>query len=128
MKAVRFTWIVAVAALCAFSTPTLAQAQGFPARPVRLIVPFPPGQATDIVARMLADRLAAAWSQGVVVENRGGGGGVPGTVAGRDAAPDGTPSRWAPAAPWESIPGCTRTCPTARPGTSPWWAAYSRCP
>ncbi|MEI6724547.1 MAG: tripartite tricarboxylate transporter substrate-binding protein, partial [Betaproteobacteria bacterium] len=66
-----------------------AQAQAFPARPVRMIVPFPPGQATDIVARMLAERLTATWNQTVIVDNRGGGGGVPGTLAGRDAPADG---------------------------------------
>ena len=78
---------LAAVALAAFHTPL--QAQGFPNRTVRVMVPFPPGQATDIVARMLAERLATAWNQGVVVENRGGGGGVPGTIAGRDSAPDG---------------------------------------
>ncbi|HUN69580.1 MAG TPA: tripartite tricarboxylate transporter substrate binding protein [Burkholderiales bacterium] len=70
--------------------PAPAQAQrGFPARPVRIIVPFPPGQATDIVARLLADGLTKAWGQQVIVENRGGGGGVPGMLAGRDAPADG---------------------------------------
>jgi tripartite-type tricarboxylate transporter receptor subunit TctC len=67
----------------------LVHAQGFPAKTVKMIVPFPPGQATDIVARMLAERLTAVWNQSVVVENRSGGGGVPGTLAGRDAPPDG---------------------------------------
>ena len=66
-----------------------AHAQGFPSKPVRMIVPFPPGQATDIVARLLAERLTATWNQTVIVDNRGGGGGVPGTIAGRDAPADG---------------------------------------
>lgn len=66
-----------------------AAAQGFPSKPVRVIVPFPPGQAADIFARMVAERLSAKWNQGVAVENRAGGGGIPGVMAGKQAAPDG---------------------------------------
>ena len=87
MTALRFPLPMLAVALCAFAA--LAHAQGFPAKPVRMIVPFPPGQATDIVARMLAERLTAAWGHTVIVDNRGGGGGVPGTLAGRDAPADG---------------------------------------
>lgn len=87
MKRLRFPLLAVVIAQCAFAT--LAHAQGFPTKPVRMIVPFPPGQATDIVARMLAERLTTSWNQTVIVDNRGGGGGVPGTLAGRDAPPDG---------------------------------------
>ncbi len=78
------TWLLAL-----LLAPCLAQAQGFPSKPVRMIVPFPPGQATDIVGRLVAERLTAAWGQTVIVDNRGGGGGVPGTIAGRDAPADG---------------------------------------
>jgi tripartite-type tricarboxylate transporter receptor subunit TctC len=63
--------------------------ENFPSRPVRIIVPFPPGQAADIFARLLAERLSVVWKQQVVVENRAGGGGVPGIVAGKTATPDG---------------------------------------
>ena len=83
----RFALFAAVLAQWLFAS--LAQSQGFPAKPVRMIVPFPPGQATDIVARMLAERLTTVWGQNVFVENRAGGGGVPGTLAGRDAPADG---------------------------------------
>ena len=86
---IRSLAILALLLVLAPVTFSPAQAQGYPARAVRMLVPFPPGQATDIVARLLAERLTAAWNQSVVVENRGGGGGVPGTIAGRDAAPDG---------------------------------------
>lgn len=67
-----------------------AQAQApWPSKPVRIIVPFPPGQAADIFARLVAERLTEMWKQQVVVENKGGGGGIPGIEAGKAAAPDG---------------------------------------
>ena len=83
-----FSLLVAATLLAAASVAARAQAS-YPARPVRLVVPFPPGQATDIVARLLADALTRQWGQQVVVENRGGGGSIPGMMAGRDAPPDG---------------------------------------
>lgn len=61
----------------------------YPTRPVRIIVPFPPGQAADIATRLIADELSRRWPQRVVVENRAGGAGVPGLEAGARAAPDG---------------------------------------
>src|SRR5262244_1462430 len=61
----------------------------WPSRTVRIIVPFPPGQAADIFARLMAERLTEVWKQQVVVENKGGGGGIPGVEAGKTAAPDG---------------------------------------
>ena len=66
-----------------------AAAQSWPARPVKLIVPYPPGSGTDIVGRVLAQQLQAAWGQPVVVENRPGAGGTLGTDAGAKSAPDG---------------------------------------
>ena len=51
-------------------TGTGASAQQWPARPVRIIVPFPPGQAVDIVARMLSEKLSASLGQQVLVDNR----------------------------------------------------------
>jgi tripartite-type tricarboxylate transporter receptor subunit TctC len=66
-----------------------AAAQSYPSKPVRVIVPFPPGQAADIFARMVAERLSQKWGQGVAVENRAGGGGIPGIMAGKQSAPDG---------------------------------------
>lgn len=66
-----------------------ATAGRFPSRPVRLIVPFPPGQASDIFARLLAEKLLPVWGQNVVVDNKGGGGGVPAMEMLRQSAPDG---------------------------------------
>ena len=69
--------------------PARAQPDSYPARPLRLIVPFPPGGSTDLFARSLAARLADSWRQPVVVENRAGGGGTIGAGLAAKAAPDG---------------------------------------
>jgi tripartite-type tricarboxylate transporter receptor subunit TctC len=64
-------------------------AETWPGRPVRLLIPFPPGQATDTILRYLADELSRRWPQRVVVENRAGGAGVVGMEAGARSAADG---------------------------------------
>jgi tripartite-type tricarboxylate transporter receptor subunit TctC len=68
---------------------SFAYAQDYPNKPVKLIVPFPPGGGTDILARPIAQKLSEKWGQPVVVENRGGAGGNIGTKAAAEAAPDG---------------------------------------
>ena len=70
------------------ATTAFAQT-AWPTKPVRIIVPFPPGQAADIFTRLIAERLTEIWKQQVVVENKGGGVGIPGTETGRLATPDG---------------------------------------
>ncbi|MGQ0653988.1 MAG: Bug family tripartite tricarboxylate transporter substrate binding protein [Betaproteobacteria bacterium] len=72
-----------------FFFSTLALAQDYPARPVRMIIPLPPGSTPDIVGRTLATRLSEAWKQPVVVENKPGAGGNIGTAEAARAAPDG---------------------------------------
>jgi tripartite-type tricarboxylate transporter receptor subunit TctC len=66
-----------------------AAAQAYPARPVRLIVPFPPGGATDIIARLVSDRLTEMWGQTVLVDYKPGAGTIVGTEVVAKAPPDG---------------------------------------
>ena len=76
------------AAMLALAFTAVAHAQ-YPTKPVKLIVPYPAGQATDIAARIVGEALSKEWNQAVVIENIGGGAAIPGTVTGRGAAPDG---------------------------------------
>src|SRR5258706_4396064 len=71
----------------AVSLPALSQQ--YPARPVKLVVPFPPGGATDIVGRLVAGKMQEVWRQTVIVENKPGAGTVVGTDAVAKAPPDG---------------------------------------
>ena len=84
----RTVLIAGAATLATLLVPAWGQAP-YPTRPVRLIVPYPPGQAADMFARMLAQRLTVTWGQPVYVENRAGGIGVPAMMAAKAAAPDG---------------------------------------
>src|SRR5690348_3745128 len=76
-------------AVC-MSVATLAQAQTWPSKPIRWIVPFPPGGPADLVTRIVSAKLAERVGQPAVVENRGGAGGNVGHEAAAKAAPDGT--------------------------------------
>ncbi len=75
---------LAAAALC-----TGVHAQPYPSKPIRLVVPFPPGGATDIMARTLGEKLAVAFKQPVIIDNKAGAGGIIGTDAVAKAPADG---------------------------------------
>ena len=79
---------LAAAALLALSTPSRA-ADDYPAHPVRVVVPFPPGGTADILPRIIAEKLAARWGQPVIVDNRPGAAGNIGAEVVAKAEPDG---------------------------------------
>ena len=83
----RFSGALAGAALLLASGPALAQ--GFPSKPVRIVVPFPTGGGADTLARIMEPRLAAVWSQPVIVENRPGASGHIGADFVAKSVPDG---------------------------------------
>jgi tripartite-type tricarboxylate transporter receptor subunit TctC len=86
-----------------------AMAQGYPNRPIRLIVPWPPGQATDLFARVLADRVSQALGQPIVADNRAGAGGAIGSDIVAKAAPDGYTLLAASSGPISILPSVQTT-------------------
>ena len=79
----------AILLACMLAPAALHAADNWPTRPVRAIISFPPGSATDIIGRVVAAKLTEYWGQTVVADNRGGAGGVLGSQAVAQAAPDG---------------------------------------
>ena len=79
------------AALCCAGVAfaNVVMAQNYPDRPIRFIIPFPPGGGTDTFARMVAAKLTEAWGQPIIIDNRGGAQGNIGTALGAKAVPDG---------------------------------------
>ncbi|MEI6721106.1 MAG: tripartite tricarboxylate transporter substrate binding protein, partial [Betaproteobacteria bacterium] len=90
MKSIVRIFVAGMTAGLAVVVSSAVLAQGaYPSKPVRMVVPFPPGGQTDIVARFLGEGLTKAWGQSVVIENRAGAGGTIGTDLVAKSAPDG---------------------------------------
>jgi tripartite-type tricarboxylate transporter receptor subunit TctC len=85
----KYKFALSFALLGAALAPLAAQAQAYPNKPIKMIVPFPAGGTTDIMARLVAQRMSETMGQPVTVENRGGAGGSLGADAVAKAAPDG---------------------------------------
>ena len=68
--------IIGIAAVALTAAASQAWAQAYPSKPVHVMITFPPGSGTDIVGRVITQKLSEYWNQPVVVENRGGAGGV----------------------------------------------------
>ena len=85
MKRKLAKWAGLVLVLC----PLFSFGQGYPNRPVRIIIPFAPGGASDFVGRIMQPRLAELLGQQIVIDNRGGAAGTIGTEAAARSAPDG---------------------------------------
>ena len=81
--------LAVLACLAGLALAGQAVAQSFPAKPVKLIVPFPPGGPADVMGRIFADKLGALWGQPVIVDNRGGAAGNIGSDITAKSAPDG---------------------------------------
>jgi len=81
--------ICALLAFMAVAPSATAQTDQFPSRPITIIVPFPPGGSSDVVTRLVAQKLGENLKTNVVIDNRGGGAGVPAAIATKQVAPDG---------------------------------------
>ena len=86
-----------------------AQAQNWPDRPVKLILPYAPGGGTDLIGRPWAEKLAQSFGQQFIIENRGGAGGMIGTEAAAKAAPDGYTFLLTPNATLSVLPSLRKT-------------------
>src|SRR5262249_52737346 len=89
MRMTRASFLALAFALGLLAAGPCRAQDTFPARPVRIVVPYPAGGGTDIIGRLVADELSRKWSQSVIIENVGGAGGNIGAASLARAAPDG---------------------------------------
>src|SRR5205823_5563619 len=85
----RMVALLTIAAVLMLVVTTASAQSEWPTKPIRFIVPYPPGGGTDIVARILQDKLSTALGQPIIIDNRGGAAGNIGTELAAKAAPDG---------------------------------------
>ena len=85
----RRGFVAATAGLSLGLAPAIVRAQDYPTKSVRVVVPYPAGGGTDIVARLIVPRLAERWKQTVLIDNKGGASGILGSEIVAKAAPDG---------------------------------------
>ncbi len=105
----QFLGLAGATLAAGFSTQARSQAQGWPNKPVKLILPYAPGGATDLIGRPWADKLSQVFGQQFVIENRGGAGGMIGTEAAAKAAPDGYTFLLTPNATLSVLPNMRKT-------------------
>ena len=101
-------WWLAISALVLAAN---AHAQSYPTKPVKIIVAFTAGSATDIIARLTADYFSKSLGQAFIVENKPGAGGILGTEAAKNAASDGYTLTACPSGPFAINPGIDKALP-----------------
>src|SRR5882672_8576356 len=109
MRRREFLELAGATLAAAVSTKAWSRAGDWPERPVKLILPYAPGGATDLIGRPWADKLAQAFGHQFVIENRGGASGIIGTEAAAKAAPDGYTLLLTPNAPLSVQPTLRKT-------------------
>lgn len=109
MRRREFLGLAAGTLAAGLSTSSSAQTTNWPEKPVKLILPYAPGGATDAIARPWSEKLAQAFGQPFVIENRGGAGGMIGTEAAAKSAPDGYSFLLTPNAPLSVLPTLRQT-------------------
>ena len=98
-------------AIFLFGTASATLAQEYPSKPIRFVVPYPPGGSSDIMARILGQKLTESWGQAVVIDNRAGASAILGTDLVAKAPPDGYTLLWAASGPFAINPSLFEKLP-----------------